>query len=249
MDLGGVALHLHEVGGNRLIEHDGPGERLLNDADHFSGDVLELGGPLLAGGAVREPKDLLHEPRAARRALLERLEDLEVARAGQALAQHRRRKHDRGEHIVQVVGDARGEHADGLEALRVEEFLLEQLLLRYVHEEVQPGAGPPRLVLDLRDSVAHDEAAAVAGFHPKLAVPESVALDGRAQRGNSVGIIDAQQFIGRLAQRLGAGPAEDLLGPAVPKQDLVGEIYDHHAFVRPGQDLVLLAELGVGELA
>src|SRR5208283_1475519 len=113
------------------------GKRFLNDADDVTRDVLHLCGLEFAGGAVRKSKYLSHQPNAARPALLERVEDLKVARSGQATAQQRLCEHDRGEHVVEVVGDARSEHADGLEPLGMEEFFLQQFFLGNVSEEVK----------------------------------------------------------------------------------------------------------------
>src|ERR1022692_4208229 len=81
VNLRGVSQYRPEVGGNGLLKLNGLGEGSLNDIDDVAHDVLHLCGLEFAGCATRKSEDLPHQSHAARRAFLQRVEDLEVARS------------------------------------------------------------------------------------------------------------------------------------------------------------------------
>ena len=159
------------------------------------------------------------------------------------LPEHRHDQEHGGEDVVQVVGYPAGQRADGLEPLRPQEFLLEQLLLGDIGEEGQPGPGPARGVVHEGCPTIDDAVSLIAGPQPELPVPKSVALHGLPQVGDDTAVLPFQQFLGCPTERLGRGPAEVLLGSAAPDGDLVGEVDDHHRLVGVGKDVGLVMEL------
>src|SRR4051794_32506357 len=127
MNLRGVAHYRPKIRGDVVFELDRFGKRLLDHLRDVAGEMLHLGQPEFTRGAVRKTEDLLHEAGAPGSAALQRPEDFQIARRAQALAQHRRGKDDRGEHVVEIMRDAGSEHAEALEPLRMEK-LFEELL-------------------------------------------------------------------------------------------------------------------------
>ena len=124
---------------------------------------------------------------------------------------------DRGEGVVELVGDAGDEQADGLHLLRLDELLLEAFLVRQVADEDQDSL----LALDghrLGQRLARER---------RTVGPAAEAPPGRAMgrtiggRAGSLGHrrIGREELVERAAHERGWGQPEQRRGRAVPGQD------------------------------
>ncbi len=77
--------------------------------------------------------------------------------ASQAPAQQFQRAHDNGQHIVEVVGDAAGQLADGLHLLRLAQLVFQAVLLGDIDADTGATHRPAVLALGIaaRQHPAH----------------------------------------------------------------------------------------------
>ena len=97
--------------------------------------------------APRKGENLPDQLGAAAGAAVKHIEQFPVVRGGHSVAEHRDAHHDGSKHIVEVVRDAAGKHADVFQPLRAEELGLQFLLFGNVRIDDQDGFRAPRAVV------------------------------------------------------------------------------------------------------
>ncbi|HEY1764945.1 MAG TPA: hypothetical protein VGF85_08465 [Opitutaceae bacterium] len=74
---------------------------------------------------LREGENLTDQVDPALGALFERGDDPQVVRIGRVFAKNWRRKDYRGQHVIQIVRDSRGQHPDAFQSLRAQKLFVE----------------------------------------------------------------------------------------------------------------------------
>ena len=154
VQLRGIAQHRPKVGRKIRLDVDVARESLRHDLGQLADEMLELEQHALAFHAARKGEHLLDDARAAFRAALDDVQHLQRVLVLEFPAQDAAGHQDRRQDIVQVVGNAAGQRADALEALRAEELRLELLRLGHIGIDHQHG-------FRLAVVVAHQRPAAV----------------------------------------------------------------------------------------
>ena len=128
------------------------------------------------------------------------------------------------EDVVEVMGDAAGEGAQGFQLLRANLRLLGALEFGEVGVDLE-DAGGLALSVKMENQVAGDDnAPAVAGFVNKFAVPDAVAAQSLLDLGRGCLELSLQEFVGNPADGVLAGEAEEFLGTTSPEDDAVLQI-------------------------
>ena len=117
MDLRSVAASDPELRLHVFLELDVFGERFADYRFSVAEQVFELDDFMLAFGAPGEGENLTDQFGAAPHAAIQCVEQILVIGAGEAVAEHGHGHHDGREDVIEVVGNAAGEHADVLQPL------------------------------------------------------------------------------------------------------------------------------------
>ena len=201
MNLRGVAVNRPEVRIDVLLKLNRLGKRLANHFLQVRQKVPELNEFVLALNAASKGKDLLHQLGAAPGAAVEHIKHVPVGQPGDVLPQHRHSHHDGREHIVQVVRDAAGQHADVFQALGTEELSLQFFLLGDVGVDDEDGFRPALIVVHQRPAAFHDDFRRMLGHLVQFPFPLAFR-DQTLQRFHLAGgIVLEEEFVRVLAER------------------------------------------------
>ena len=115
-------------------------ERLTDDLDDISDDMLELHENSVAFDAPSKRQHLLDDVRAAHRRRLNRVEEFLPPRIGDLVSQYFDRHHDRRKYVVEVMGDPAGERPDAFHPLCPQKLRGQHLFLCHItgdHDDVR----------------------------------------------------------------------------------------------------------------
>ncbi len=215
-----VGLHQPQIASVHDVELDRFADQPAQQHLQFRQHLAELQRLRTQGLPAREREQLAHQPRRAVGVLLD-LHDVLEGRIGRPMVGEQQIgiADDRGQHVVEIVGDAAGELADRLHLLALREVLLQRALLGGVERE-HDGAGAfvamrvrggdeearraGALALQ-RDVDGRDVALAFARCGDRLTQRRAIALgDAAIDRGTA--------FAGARLQRKRSEPCEGAVG-------------------------------------
>ena len=175
LDLARIRLHVPEVRAERGDHLDVLADQAVQHLVGVDDDRVEVDDARLQHLLAPEGEELLRQRRGALCRLLDRLHVRPLAGLArvEAAEQEAAVHGDDGQEVVEVVRDAAGEAADGVELLRLVEALLELLAVADVvhHPDGELGV-PVRVAHDRRRQVTPDDLAVGAA----VALLECVAL-------------------------------------------------------------------------
>jgi len=178
MQLGGDAGHLPGTGPGLDAALDIAGKDVGDDAAHLADEHVEVDHGLSRFAAAGKGEHLLDHVRAAARAGFNHLK--EFVRFGREVlgAKDMKAHDDRSERVVEVVGDAADEDAEGFEALRAQELFFELFPLGDVRVDHEQGFGSIPFVADEGEPGLHGDRAAVTGALDEFAGPFALLVGG-----------------------------------------------------------------------
>ena len=137
-----------QVGRDLDVHRDVLGKGAADEPAEFPDQAREIHRFAIIIQPAREGQHLADQVGAAPRARRHHVQQRAVFLRADPQLEQVDRHHDRGEHVVEVVGDAAGEHADAAEPLGMQELVLQALLLGDVAPGRQHGGrGEPRLLV------------------------------------------------------------------------------------------------------
>jgi len=246
VDLGGVGLDGPEVGGDVVVEGDRFREGFLNERGDVAEEVFDLDDAVAAVGAVGEAEDLADEGGAAFGAFFEGGDEADVVGIRRVVTQHGSGEEHGREDVVEVVGDAGGEHAEAFEALGAEELFLDAAFFGDV-------GGDDEAALDVADAVAEngdagvdDDGVSVAMEQVQFAAPVGVGWGAGAGGFDVAEDGFAEQFAERAALGLRGRPPECAGGAGIPEGDAILEVGDGDGVAGFLENVGLVAEPAFG---
>jgi hypothetical protein len=128
LELDRIAVDVERAGG-RLFDRDRLRQRPGEPWEDLADELVERDHRLAVLAAARKCEQAAGQPGAALGLRDDLLEVGTDVRRGGVVDEHAGEARDRGEHVVHVMGESRGERADGLHALGVEQLVLQPLAL------------------------------------------------------------------------------------------------------------------------
>src|SRR5258706_28038 len=214
MELGRIAHDRPEVLGNLGFKLDGLGKSVVNDPDDFLEQMAGLQKHAFTLDTACESQDLLDHVRPAFSAGFQNSEHALALIVAELLAQNLHGHQNRGEHVIEVVGNAAGERADAFHALSAEELGLDFSLLANIGIDHEDGFSAPGIIEDERPLALDDNRLIalrdVAGLALPLAFFHDLLLCAV-----EIGAVAEKQFVRQLAASVFSRPAVKALGAFV----------------------------------
>ena len=204
------------------LQFDVLGESFTGDSCDFAQQMPGLQGNALPLDAPGEGQDLADDAGSPLRTRLHRGQHVPFGVGLCLIPQDGRGHENRGQDVVEIVGDATGQRAQAFEPLRLQEARIELLLFGDVRVDRKDRSRLALLVAHERQPAEHVHHPSALGILPSLSGPASLLEHHRGQRLRGGGI-RVDQLGGLAIQRLGASPAINPLRTLVPIEDRVVE--------------------------
>jgi len=177
---------------------------------------------------------------------VEELEDAAVLAVGGEGAEHVDAHEDGGENVVEVVGDATGHGADGVEALGAEELGFEAFGFSDVGADDEDGFWLALVVAEERPSGLYEDGLVVFCGVPEFAGPFTLLNEGGPCGAEFGGFVGEDEGFPVAAEGFVGGPAVDGAGAVVPVFDRVVEVEHADGVAGNIEEGGLALELGLG---
>ena len=161
-------------------------------------------------------------------------------------AEHVDAHEDGGENVVEVVGDATGHGADGVEALGAEELGFEAFGFGDVGADDEDGLGLVLVAAEECPAGLYEDGLAVLGGVPELAGPFALLDEGGPCGAEFGGFVGEDEGFPVAAEGFVGGPAVDGAGALVPVFDGVVEVEHADGVAGDVEEGGLALELGLG---
>ena len=230
------------------MELNGLGKCLPDKIRHLAKKGIYLHGLPLWTHAAGKGQNLPDEFRGATHIRVQHSQNLLAFIVCQAPPEHIDRDRDGLKNVVQVMGDAAGQIADTLLALRAESFFLEEAGLGGVLIDDKNRLRVSGLVAEKSPAAFHDKLRAGRRGIFQLSAPLPGAQSAASGFGEDLGI--TAQFTRKWpADRFESGQSIESLGTHAPIDHLSLEVLDDDRLFVPKQKLGLFACVGLGPFA